>query len=104
MIEQIIINCTPHEVMLNSGERFPRSSFLARVSARFIEVEPGRFVQEFGQVEGLPSPSEGTLFIVSAMVFSASTREDLIAPATGHPDVVRDERGQIVSVPGFIVK
>ena len=30
-------------------------------------------------------------------------RNDLLAPATGHPETVRNEQGQIVSVPGFVI-
>ena len=33
---------------------------------------------------------------------SASDRADLVAPATGHPDIIRCSKGQIVSVPGFV--
>ena len=39
----------------------------------------------------------------SAMVLAAcNDRSDLVAPATGHPDAVRSEKGHIVSVPGFV--
>ena len=34
----------------------------------------------------------------------ASNRTDLVTPATGHKDCVRDDKGFIVSVPGFISK
>ena len=34
----------------------------------------------------------------------APNRTDLVAPATGHKDCVRDDKGFIVSVPGFIGK
>ena len=44
------------------------------------------------------------MLIVSAMVLSASDRTDLVAPATGHPDTIRNDKGQIISVPGFICK
>ena len=47
-------------------------------------------------------------YIVSAMVLAANNskprhkrRGDLVAPATGHPDCIR-ENGFIVSVPGFV--
>ena len=35
---------------------------------------------------------------------AASSRSDLVAPASGHPDTVRNEKGQIVSVPYFVKK
>lgn len=49
-------------------------------------------------------PEEGTIYIVSALVLAAAKekgRTDVVAPATGHPDCVR-ENGFIVSVPGFV--
>ena len=60
--------------------------------------------QVFGAVEGLPEPQPGTLYIVSAMVLSAlaGSRSDVVAPATGHPACVRNDKGHILSVPGFV--
>ena len=53
---------------------------------------------------GRPPQEDGVLVIVSALVMQASDRTDLVAPATGHPDCVRDEAGRIKSVPGFVRK
>lgn len=95
-------NFTPHTINLNDGRSFA-SEGIARVSASFTEFNnDGICRQEFGEVEGLPAPEEGVKLIVSAMVLSASNRTDLVAPATGHPDTVRNEKGHIVSVPGFV--
>ena len=101
-----VINCTPHPINLNSGAVFEVSETIARVKANFIEAESETgfpvFEQEFSEVVGLPAPEPGTIYIVSAMVLSASDRRDLVAPATGHPDAIRNEKGHIVSVPGFV--
>lgn len=95
-------NYTPHTINLNDGRSFP-SEGVARVSATFTKFSnDGICRQEFGEVEGLPEPQEGVKLIVSAMVLSASNRTDLVAPATGHPDTIRNEKGHIVSVPGFV--
>ena len=95
-------NFTPHAIVLNDGRTFP-SEGVARVSQEFGEFDNGLVCsQNFGEVEGLPDPVAGTLLIVSAMVLGASSREDLVAPATGHPDTRRNEKGHIVSVPGFV--
>lgn len=99
-----IINCTPHAIALNNGESFPISGNIARVSSSFEEVENGFFKVAYGQVTGLPDEQEGTFYIVSSMVANATSRKDVIVPATGHPECIRNEKGQIVSVPGFIVK
>lgn len=91
-------------------------------------VEVAVFEESFGEIIDLPGPEPHcrggaddhehnvycgcshwdqapATFIVSAIVLKAAKaagREDCIAPATGHPDVVRNEKGQIVSVPGFV--
>lgn len=97
------INLTPHVVKLNNGTEFPASGTVARVTNSFTEFDPdGVATVVYGEIQNLPGPAEDTLYIVSAMVRSASKREDLVAPATGHPDAIRNEKGQIVSVPGFV--
>lgn len=95
-------NFTPHPIVLNSGETF-ESEGVARVQAEFIELKPGLYSQAFGEIEGLPDPQDGVSLIVSAMVLAASQRADLVAPATGHPETSRNEKGHIISVPGFVV-
>ena len=48
---------------------------------------------KFGEVEGLPEPQEGTIFIVSNLVAQAvPDREDVFFP----DDLVRDENGNII--------
>ena len=102
------INLTPHAIKLNDGTIFPPSGVVARVSADIQEVETINgvklFRQIFGEVEGLPEEIPGTMYIVSALVFSAVDRSDCVAPATGSKETIRDEAGQIVSVPGFVTK
>lgn len=104
MTTMTTINLTPHAIVLNSGESFPPSGQLARVSATFTPFENGVCEQVYGEIENLPSPTEGTRYIVSGLVLAAlrGSRPDVVAPATGHPEVVRNEKGQIVSVPGFV--
>ena len=103
------INCTPHSIQLNDCTIFTPSRSVARVSATFqggsfiddIEV----FHQEFGEITGLPEPSPGCVFIVSAIVLEAAKsqgRTDVVAPATGHQKTLRNENGHIISVPGFV--
>ena len=95
------INLTPHAIVLNNGSCFEPNGSVARVSATFVEKEEYFFKQEFGEVINLPEPKENTYYIVSALVFAATDRKDVVAPATGHPACVR-ENGFIKSVPGFV--
>ena len=102
------INLTPLTIALNSGKTFAPISTdtkeCARVSASFTQIDGYFCRQQFGEIEGLPAPSEGVFYIVSALVFAATDRQDVIAPATGHPDCQRNEKGHILSVPCFLKK
>jgi len=105
-----IVNLTPHAIVLNTGEVFEPSGKVARVSSSFedsgLDVNGIQiFETKFGQIIDLPDYEDGTFFIVSAMVMAANkgVRKDLIAPATSHPDTIRNEKGHIVSVPGFTI-
>ena len=99
------VNVTPHAIVLNNGTSFP-SEGIARVAASFSAFDAdGCCEQQFGEVTGLPAPADDVLYIVSGLVLTAAKaagRVDVVAPATGHPEVVRNEKGHIVSVPGFV--
>ena len=96
------INLTPHAIVLNDGRRFEPSGKIARVGVTFGPIVNDVCESSFGEVQDLPEPVEDTRYIVSGMVLSAvSGRDDVVAPATGHPDTVRNEKGHIVSVPCF---
>jgi len=97
------VNLTPHAINLNDGRVFPPSGVVARVSSTHTPFdENGVASLTFGEVQGLPEPQDGVLLIVSALVASAAKRPDVVSPASGHPEVVRNEKGHIVSVPGFV--
>lgn len=97
-------NFTPHTICLNDGRMF-ESEGVARVAASFTEFTKDVCEQTFGEITGLPEPVAGVRLIVSALVLSAAKavgRTDVVAPATGHPACIRNEKGFIVSVPGFV--
>ena len=71
---------------------------------QYVGTINGICQQVFGDVTGLPEPKEDTVYIVSALVLAATDRQDVVAPATGHPGCVRNEKGLIESVPGFVRK
>lgn len=102
------VNLTPHAVRLNDGREFPPSGTVARVSARWEEPYEDVACVQYGLIEGLPEePRSNTRYIVSGMVLAAlrafgCENWRFVAPATGHPDTVRDEKGRIVSVPCFV--
>ena len=96
------VNLTPHAIVLNDGRTFKPSGIIARVSASFTDLEGDFCKQVFGEVEGLPGQKQGVFLIVSGLVFGATDRRDVVAPATGHTQTIRNGKGHIVSVPGFL--
>lgn len=100
----MFVNLTPHDIVLNDGTVFPKTGIVARVAVTHGPFDQNGICRtQYGEVIGLPDPFGSVIYIVSALVLSAcKDREDLVAPATGHPDCIRNEKGQIVSVPGFI--
>jgi len=99
------VNLTPHTICFNDGREFTASGTVARVGSGYSDIVDDVCVQTFGAVQDLPDAVEGTKYIVSAMVLSAVTgRDDVVAPATGHPACVRNDKGHIVSVPCFVTK
>ena len=113
-----MLNLTPHAIVLRAVDgaevTLPPSGVVARVQTTAEAVAglnvDGRewpIVQtKFGQVQCLPEPEEGTVFVVSLLVLQAATkqleRRDLLAPDTG-PTAIRNAAGQIIAVRGFQV-
>jgi hypothetical protein len=96
------INLTPHAIRLNDGRNFDASGSIARVSSVHSDFVNDLCDVTFGPITGLPDPQQDVLYIVSGVVAAAAAgRPDVVAPATGHKDCVR-ENGQVVSVPGFV--
>ena len=106
-----LVNLTPHALTLRADGTdhvLPPSGTVARVSSIPGALEnvsgvpvPVASATIFGDIEGLPAPVDGTLFIVSAMVLSAlrGSRPDVVGPGTGPADnAVRDDKGRIVAV------
>jgi len=106
-----IVNLTPHEITIymSNGQvlRIPPSGVIARVSvsAKIIgEVNniPIRAI-EYGEVQNLPEPKPGVVYIVSIIVLMALkskgiVRNDVFAPDTSPDSAVRDEKGNVVGV------
>lgn len=100
----MIVNLTPHTVNeVETNSKFQPSGKVARVSTQYIQQGDvdgiPLFVVKYGEVEGLPEPEEGTMYVVSSLVLEAmrGVRTDLIAPG----ELVRDEQGQPIGCKGF---
>lgn len=109
-----LINLTPHPIVLRPTEgedvTVSPSGTVARVSSTPGALEdrglpvPVASATEYGEIEGLPAPEAGTVYIVSGLVLSrAIGREDVFGPGTGPQDgAVRDDQGRIVAVTRLI--
>ena len=97
------VNLTDHVIRLNDGTEFAPSGMVARITTEYTPFVDGVAGVTFGSPEGLPDPKPDTLYIVSGILAGAlkGIRSDLVSPATGHPKCIRD-KGQVVSVPGFV--
>lgn len=93
-----IVNLTPHQIDFpNQGISIPPEKTPARVSVTttFVTHIAGIPVtkNEYGDVEGLPEPQAGTIYIVSLMV---AQRVPLRADVFVVNGAIRDEKGRII--------
>ncbi len=104
-----IVNITPHAITVRSpsGEdvTFPASGAVARIASTTPEGRalvggvPVAPPLEWGGVEGLPAPAQGTVYIVSGLVGTQCPRHDVFVPGTSPSDEpFRNERGHVVAV------
>ncbi len=101
------VNVTPHAIVVRladgSEQVFPPSGVIARCSSKNIPCSSIEGVPcsktSFGEVEGLPPPQEGVVYIASLLVRERSARSDVVSPDTG-PTAIR-ENGQVKAVLGF---
>ena len=101
-----IINLTPHSITFVSDDgtpimTVPASGAVARVSSKTVvmglvdvgEIQIPITGTTYGEIEGLPSPQDGIIYVVSSLVAQrCSNRQDIFIPN----ESVRDENGRIV--------
>src|SRR5690606_25377330 len=106
-----LVNLTPHEIRLLTQQPeglffIPPSRQVARVAVRREDagyIDAGGVPiplarTRYGEIEGLPDPQPGTLYIVSSLVAAAARdRDDLLVP----DDLVRDDEGRIIGARGL---
>lgn len=104
-METRIVNLTPHSIVFigETGDLvIEPSGIVARVSTETVTIGEinGIPVTEtkFGQIENLPAPCEGTVFLVSSLVAQrCKERLDVFIPN----ESVRDESGRIIGCKSF---
>lgn len=104
----MFVNLTPHSINVfdESNAPFltlPPSGTVARCKATAVETERVDgvpvFQTTYGEVEGLPEPEAGVLYVVSALVREAvkNSRKDVVSPA----EFVRNGVWEIIGCKGF---
>ncbi len=98
------VNLTPHSLYeVTTGTTIPTSGIIARVKSSTVIAGKHAgipiYATEFGELEGLPEPVEGTMYVVSSLALNAvpAHRRDVVAPG----NLVRDEAGQPIGCTGF---
>lgn len=110
-----IINLTPHAINLydvnGNITTIEPSGSVARVDSTNGELIglagiPCATYEApvWGDIEGLPPPTDDTIYIVSSLVASRiMDRDDVFSPGTGPKDeAIRDEKGRIIGVTRLI--
>lgn len=111
-----LVNLTPHNIVVFNEKTeeevtIQPSGIVARVSTKNVPYDEVYgygitiYRQEFGEIEGLPEPEDGTVYIVSTIVRQAAKeqgRQDVISPDTSPNGVIRNEKGEIVAVKHFV--
>ena len=100
----MLVNLTSHVLNIiieNTTVNLETSGTVARVATKeetVGSVEGIPIVKtSFGEVEGIPMEEEGTFYVVSRLVLTASERKDLLAPG----QLVRNQEGQPIGCKGL---
>lgn len=111
-----LVNLTPHAITVQGDGTLilPPSGKIARLAVAraarpAVVVSPGEYPglsspvtlpvvrPTLGEIADLPAPTEGVLFIVSALVAEAAKRADVLSPG----ELIRDDKGVIVACRGL---
>lgn len=100
-----IVNLTPHTLNFVFDEKtidIAPSGVIARVSTKDTMMNPINGIPTFrtvyGEIENLPAPCEGKIYVVSSLVAArCPEREDVFVP--GRP--IHDDQGRIIGSAGL---
>jgi hypothetical protein len=104
-----VVNLTPHPLTIERTDGTIAAIAATGQVARLAvtrEVRPvvkttagefAVFAPQLGEIEGLPDPQAGKIYVVSALVADAAKRPDVFSPG----ELVRDGEGKIVGARGL---
>ena len=104
----MLVNLTPHALNIRCEDgtfcELEPSGDIARVAVEnkpHLDVAAGNLsipttLTVFGEVEGLPAPQDGVIFIASALVAARAAREDVLSPGELIREEVFDDEGEVI--------
>ena len=103
--EKELLNFTPHYLNIHSNGKVtvvPPSGQVARVTTSYNKVNTVAGIDVYscvyGNVDGLPEPQDGKIFVVSGVVKSAvPDRLDVMSPG----ELIRDSDGKPIGCNGL---
>jgi len=108
----MLVNLTPDNLNLRteggSEIEIVTSGQVARVNSTpggqigLLDGIPLYESPHWGEVEGIPAPEPGKMFIVSALVAARVSRTDVVSPGTGPQDGAIRIDGRIVAITRLI--
>jgi len=108
MSNTTLINLNAHaiNIQINGQEIIlAPSGTIARVSTKSVQVntltvngiEIPVFKTVYGEIENLPEPQDGIVYIASTLLAQLANRSDVVSPDTFN-GVIRNEKGQVAAV------
>lgn len=106
--EATVVNLTPHPIVIDLGDRqvtFPPAGIharraLLRTPRGTVKVGDDAIdvvASTLGEIEDLPAPMPGTLYVTSRIVAEAARRPDVLFPDRE----VRDQAGRVIACQGL---
>jgi len=105
-----LVNLTPHPLSLSTASgsiiKLPKSVNPARLAVTRHRLEDVTLntgetlevnISQLGEIENLPEPQEGVVYVVSALVADSASRGDVMSPG----ELLRDGEGNIVGAKGL---
>jgi hypothetical protein len=104
-----VVNLTPHPLTIERTDgtvaAIPATGAVARLAVTrearpAVKTTVGEFAvsaPKLGEIEGLPEPQSGKIYVVSAIVADAAKRADVFSPG----ELLRDAEGKIIGARGL---
>lgn len=105
-----LVNLTPHELRFFTNEgnliKLSPSGVVARVDTHAKKIKTidiggtdlPIYSVTYSNVNHIPEPEEGTIYVVSSIVAMHANRDDVMSPNTSKETSIRDSNGYLIGV------